>query len=111
MNDIEFLSCDGYYFPNLATLNRWNITTGEIVASLNEHLDSIYSVCSSNDGTKYATCSNDKTARIYDRKTNKCIIVLEGHESSMYFICFSRDDIYSLANYPLYYKSLSDCLL
>ena len=47
----------------------WDVTTGEVLSTLEGHSDWVMSVCISRDGTKIVSGSGDKTVKV-----NACLI-------------------------------------
>lgn len=56
---------------------------------LSGHKDKILSASFSRDGNIIVSCSKDKTIRIWDTETGKCINVLNGHTMEVYSASFS----------------------
>jgi len=59
--------------------------------TLRGHIASVRGVAFSPDGTRIATSSDDKTARIWDGATGKLLLTLCCHTDIVYFVAFSPD--------------------
>ncbi|KAJ4293588.1 hypothetical protein N0V90_008871 [Kalmusia sp. IMI 367209] len=62
------------------------------VLELKNHRDEVWYLKYSNDGTKLASTSKDKTVVIYDTTTYKVLHQLEDHESGVTHLAWSPDD-------------------
>jgi len=60
-------------------------------ANFQGHTSYVSSVAFSPDGSRLATGSSDKTAKIWDLATGKAALTLEGHTSSVSSVAFSPD--------------------
>jgi WD40 repeat protein len=65
--------------------------TGQVLATLEGHTDSVYNVAFSPDGSRIVTSSQDKTARLWDAATGRQLLVLEGHTNGVLDAVFSPD--------------------
>ncbi|KAG2060543.1 WD40 repeat-like protein [Suillus hirtellus] len=58
----------------------WDVETGKVVAKWSRHTDYVYSVCWSADGKRVLSGSRDRTARVWNVKTEKTILTIKtGH--------------------------------
>ncbi|ETO17126.1 WD-40 repeat protein, partial [Reticulomyxa filosa] len=71
-----------------ASVNQ--VTFGEY-GYLKGHSDKVFSVQFSPDGNRIASCSSDKTIRVWDVSSGKQIQCLEGHSSSVTSVQFSSN--------------------
>lgn len=69
----------------------WDINTGEQLAILEGHTDTIHTVVWSPDGTKLASGSDDMMVRIWDAQTYEQMQLLEGHDAMVTFVLFSHN--------------------
>jgi len=69
----------------------FEVQTGRLVRSLDGHSIGVTGVAFSPDGTRLATMSYDKTARIWSTEAQPEFLSLEGHDQPVWTIAFSRD--------------------
>ena len=69
----------------------WDSSTGELLASFEEHHAFLCTVDFSPDGTRVVTGGNDGAARIWDAESARQEIVLAGHEERVSFAAYSPD--------------------
>jgi dipeptidyl aminopeptidase/acylaminoacyl peptidase len=55
------------------------------------HADSVHSVAISPDGTRALTGSHDRTVRVWDLESGRCLLVLEGHDGLVWSVAWSGD--------------------
>ena len=63
------------------------------MAILRGHTDFIWNVAFSNDGTKLASASDDKTVRVWDVTAGKALQVIPGHARQMQHALFTSDGL------------------
>ena len=66
----------------------WDVESGEVRRTFEG--DS-YSITWSPDGTKIASGSSDKTIKIWNVETGKCVLILEGHTDYVTSVSFNHD--------------------
>jgi WD40 repeat protein len=67
------------------------IPVRRLVHTVAGHTSAVYSVFLSADGTRLVTGSGDKTARLWDVRTGRCLMTYEGHSSGVYSVFLSAD--------------------
>jgi WD40 repeat protein len=55
------------------------------------HSGTVWGVCFSPDGTRLATASEDRTAKVWDARTGQELLTLKGHTGAVHCVCFSPD--------------------
>lgn len=73
-------------------VNKVNILNPTLIAVLEGHTDWVMSTKISNDNQYIISCSNDKTIRIWDRKTSKQLKVIQGHKGQITDVAISTDN-------------------
>ncbi len=64
---------------------------GSLIQQFEGHRDTLYDAELSPDGTTLATCSYDRTIRIWDVASGTELRVLEGHNGAVYDVAYSPD--------------------
>ena len=90
-------------------LRLWELGTGRCIRTLEGHTDSVTSVSTSPDG-RYAVSGSrkknrstisygfdDRTLRLWDLGTGRCIRVFEGYTDSVTSVCISPDGRYAVS--------------
>lgn len=80
------LEVSGYRYACVTDLN-----TGIPVFKCEGHTDDISGMCYSPDESIFASCSYDKTIRIWDSRNGKCLQVLRGHDEVVDGIAFNPE--------------------
>ncbi len=80
------------------TGSAWDATTSaaqpEPLFRLVGHTDEVRDMAFSPDGTRWATASNDETARVWEASTGKLLFTLTGHTNGVEGVAFSPDGRY-----------------
>ena len=67
----------------------WNVETGQLMQTLEGHLDRVNAVCYSEDGQLIASGSSDGSVKIWIGESNTISQAVEGRKSSILAIAFS----------------------
>src|SRR6266508_1736472 len=73
------------------TLRLWDVSSGELIRSLEGHQLSVSSVAFSPDGRWLASGSEDNTVRLWDASSGELVRSLEGHQGWVRSVAFSPD--------------------
>ena len=87
--DDRLLAVGGY--PSRWGIRLIDFQAGEVIALLKGHNNVISGLAFSPDGNKLISGSSDKTARIWNVRTQRTIHLLKGHKESIYAVAFSPD--------------------
>lgn len=68
-------------------INRY----GDNLQKLSGHTDVVRCVTHSPDGLTIASCSDDKTIRLWDVQTGNLLRTMEGHDAEVNSVCYSPD--------------------
>ena len=74
-----------YYIINTNLPKPKTMTEMTCVQTLNEHSKPIYCLCLV-DETRFASCSQDSTIKIFDSETYQCLYTLEGNSTGVVYI-------------------------
>ncbi|HUE75052.1 MAG TPA: serine/threonine-protein kinase [Pirellulaceae bacterium] len=74
------------------TLQVWNVSTGEEVATMRGHIDFLACVAYSPDGKRIVSGGSDRIVRVWEAATGQEVIKLEGHQGRVSCVAFSPDN-------------------
>jgi WD40 repeat protein len=77
--------------PEPGTVRLWDLETGQEMATLKGHTDTVRSVAFSPDGRLLATGSDDKSAKLWDIATLQVLATFGGHKNGINSVAFSQD--------------------
>ncbi|MBI2688159.1 MAG: PD40 domain-containing protein [Acidobacteria bacterium] len=69
----------------------WDLSTRQLITTINAHTDCIYAAALSPDGTKLATASYDKMIYLWDPRTGAQLKSLKDHIDAVYALAFTPD--------------------
>jgi WD40 repeat protein len=69
----------------------WDARSGQPIAELKGHTNSIHKADFSPDGSRIVSASKDGTARVWDARSGKAIAELKGHKAAVFSAGFSPD--------------------
>jgi WD40 repeat protein len=73
------------------TAKVWDVASGKLLYSLDEHQNPVFSAAFSPDGKRIVTVSFDKTAKVWDILSGKLLYSLEEHPRDIHSANFSPD--------------------
>jgi WD40 repeat protein len=69
----------------------WEVETGKLLATIEDHADWILDITFSPDGKRLASASRDKTAKVFDVEKKESIVTFPGHAETVYCVSFTPD--------------------
>jgi len=72
-------------------INIWDVSSGDLIRSLDQHSEAIVSVAYNADGTRLASGSDDKTVKLWDTRDWSVLKTLAGQSECVYGVAFSPD--------------------
>jgi dipeptidyl aminopeptidase/acylaminoacyl peptidase len=69
----------------------WEVATGKLVATIEDHADWIFDLAFSPDGKRLASASRDKTSKVFDVEKKEALVTFPGHAQTVYAVAFSPD--------------------
>jgi WD40 repeat protein len=73
------------------TLNLWDLTTGQVLRTLDEHDSEVTAVAMSSDGTRAVSGSNRETLKLWDLTTGRLLRSFVGHAGRVMAVAMSGD--------------------
>ena len=61
----------------------WNLNTGQCLRTLIGHIEGVWSVAVTPDGSKIVSGSEDNTVKVWDLNTGQCLCTLTGHNGNV----------------------------
>ncbi len=69
----------------------WDVESGKLLATIEDHADWILDVAFSPDGKKLASASRDKTAKVFDVEKKESQVTFPGHAQTVNAVAFTSD--------------------
>lgn len=69
----------------------WEVESGKLLATIEDHADWIFDLAFSPDGKKLASASRDKTAKVFDVEKKEALVTFPGHAETVYCVSFTPD--------------------
>jgi WD40 repeat protein len=82
---------DGTILPEAADALQRAVQTSRVQLTLVGHRDLVEGIAFSPDGTRLATASWDRTAKVWDASTGEALLTLRGHNNGVDAIAFNPD--------------------
>jgi WD40 repeat protein len=69
----------------------WEVETGKLLATIDDHADWILGLAFSPDGRLLATASRDKTSKVFRWATKETLATFAGHADTVFAVAFTPD--------------------
>lgn len=69
----------------------WEVETGKLHATIEDHADWIFDLAFSPDGKRLASASRDKTSKVFDVVKKESLVTFPGHVETVYSVVFAPD--------------------
>jgi tricorn protease-like protein len=69
----------------------WEVASGKLQATIEDHADWIFDLAFSPDGKRLASASRDKTCKVFDVAKKESLVTFPGHAQTVYTLGFSPD--------------------
>lgn len=73
-------------------IRLWEVASGQVLATLEGHMDRVDDVEFSPDGSRLVTASSDGPARLWEAASGEALVALRGHTSAVLSAGFSPDN-------------------
>jgi WD40 repeat protein/mono/diheme cytochrome c family protein len=69
----------------------WEVESGKLLATIEDHADWIFDLAFSPDGKRLASASRDKTSKVFDVAKRESLVTFPGHAETVYCVAFAPD--------------------
>ncbi|HEX8200113.1 MAG TPA: c-type cytochrome domain-containing protein [Isosphaeraceae bacterium] len=69
----------------------WEVDSGKLLATIEDHADWIFDLAFSPDGKQLASASRDKTSKVFDVAKKEALVTFPGHAETVYTVGFAPD--------------------
>ena len=69
----------------------WEVESGKLVATIEDHADWVLDLAFSPDGKRLASASRDKTAKVFDVLKKESLVTFPGHADAVHTVSFTPD--------------------
>lgn len=69
----------------------WEVESGNLVTTIEDHADWIFDIAFSPDGKRLASASRDKTSKVFDIVKKESLVTFPGHAASVNAVTFTPD--------------------
>ncbi|AGA27023.1 c-type cytochrome domain-containing protein [Singulisphaera acidiphila] len=73
------------------TIRVWDVESGKLLTTIDDHADWILGLAFSPDGRLLATASRDKTSKVFDWAKKATLATFAGHADTVYSVAFTPD--------------------
>lgn len=72
-------------------IRLWEVESGNLLATIEDHADWVLDLAFSPDGTRLASASRDKTSKVFDVAKKESLVTFPGHAETVYGVAFAPD--------------------
>ncbi|MBI3463986.1 MAG: hypothetical protein HY000_13150 [Planctomycetes bacterium] len=73
------------------TIRIWDVVTGKLAKSIEDHADWVLDLDFSPDGTRLVSGSRDKTSKVFDVAKGESLVTFPEHTDAVYAVAFAKD--------------------
>src|SRR5205085_1115327 len=84
-------STDGAAAGADRAIRIWEVASGKLQATIEDHADWIFDLAFSPDGKRLASASRDKTSKVFDVAKKESLVTFPGHAQTVNTVAFSPD--------------------
>ena len=72
-------------------IRLWEVESGKLLSTIEDHADWVLDVAFSPDGTRLASASRDKTSKVFDVAKRESLVTFPGHAETVFGVAFAPD--------------------